>query len=190
MDRSETMLARENARVGGTLGLPGTFESPSWVTRPTVVSPQMATNSETENDASLPSSGTPPQRIDPPVPVQSMRYGVDADSTPLQIWEGTVLSVKRETNEMEVNLDPKMGEIGRHTMDISLNWVGDQDKDLVRPGAVFYLTVFKRTKRSGIENSQEVRFRRRPAWSAKQIKEIDEAAAKLLENIATPRIST
>jgi hypothetical protein len=64
--------------------------------------------------------------------------------------------------------------------EIDLEWVAEQDQDLVRPGAVFYLTLFKRTKRGSVENAQELRFRRRPAWSSGQLKQIEQDAARLL----------
>jgi hypothetical protein len=102
------------------------------------------------------------------------------DSTPLQIWEGTVLEVDHASGVMRVLLDAKMGQVPRHNAEVGLEWVSGQDEDLVRPGAVFYLTLFKRTKRGSIENSQELRFRRRPSWSPTQLKRIDEDASKLL----------
>ena len=117
-------------------------------------------------------------------PVMRISLPVGADSTPLQIWEGTVIEVDLEADVMQVLLDAKIGKMSRHTGEIDLEWVSDQDKDLVRPGAVFYLTLFKRTKRGGsIENSQELRFRRRPAWSATQLKRVKEDADELLSRM-------
>lgn len=66
---------------------------------------------------------------------------VSADSTPLQIWEGTVLSVDHTAGTMQVLLDAKTGQMPRHTGEISLDDVSAQDQDLVCPGAVFYLTL-------------------------------------------------
>lgn len=114
--------------------------------------------------------------VSPRVPLE-----INADSTPIQIWEGTVIKV--DQGVMEVFLDAKMGAIPRHTCEISLEWVSEQDKDLVRPGAVFYLTLFKRTTRGSIQNSQELRFRRRPSWTAAQIREVHRAAEAALANM-------
>lgn len=105
------------------------------------------------------------------------------DSTPLQIWEGTVVDVDEAANVMRVLLDAKIGRIPRHTGEIELEWVAEQDRDLVRPGAVFYLTLFKRTKRGSIENSQELRFRRRPSWMAAQLKRIEEDSVMVLSKM-------
>jgi len=105
---------------------------------------------------------------------------VSADSTPLQIWEGSVSEVDHNAQVMHVVLDAKIGQMPRHTAEIELQWVTEQDRDLVRPGAVFYLTLFKRTKRGSIENAQDLRFRRRPSWSSAQLEEIRREADILL----------
>lgn len=112
-------------------------------------------------------------------PVSTLWSPTSPDSAPLQIWEGTVLKVDHEAGAMQVLLDAKMGQVPRHSAEIDLEWVSDQDKDLVRPGAVFYLTLFKRTKRGSVENAQELRFRRRPSWSLTQLKRIEESASSL-----------
>lgn len=113
-------------------------------------------------------------------PIPLLRPPTSADSTPLQIWEGTVLKLDHAAGVMHVLLNAKMGQVPRHSADIDLEWVSDQDKDLVQPGAVFYLTLFKRTRRGSIENSQELRFRRRPSWSSTQLKRIEDDSSKLL----------
>lgn len=104
----------------------------------------------------------------------------EPDASPIQIWEGCVLIVDRQTETMQVVLTAKMGNIPEHTGEIELRWVADQDADLVRPGAVFYLTLYRRLKRGSIENSQELRFRRRPDWTRRQLDQIQEDAKKLL----------
>jgi len=122
-----------------------------------------------------------PRAFESPVPI--LYPHAVADSIPLQIWEGTVLKVDSTARAMHVLLNAKMGVVPRHTAEIDLEWVSDQDEDLVRPGAVFYLTLFKRTKRGSIENSQELRFRRRPSWSQSQLERITDAASKIVEKM-------
>jgi hypothetical protein len=80
---------------------------------------------------------------------------------------------------MSVILEPKMTQGNRHSADISLEWVSDQDRNLVTSGAVFYLTLYKRTNRGSIQNSQELRFRRKPSWSATQVKNIESKATEI-----------
>lgn len=109
---------------------------------------------------------------------------VDSDTVPIQIWEGSVLSTDSCEGSMQVLLSAKMGSIPEHTGTIALRLVSDQDADLVKPGAVFYLTMFNQTKRGGtIVNSQELQFRRRPNWSKNQLDRIDERAEKFLSKI-------
>jgi hypothetical protein len=117
-------------------------------------------------------TGLTSRRFAAPIARSGLAHSVDVNSTPIQIWEGTVVSIDTEQDRMRVSLLAKIGQIPRHTGEIDLEWVTEQDKDLVREGAVFYLTLFKRTKRGSIENTQELRFRRRPSWSASQIKQV------------------
>jgi hypothetical protein len=135
------------------------------------------------SDDITPTSDRIPQtKFEPPMPTESPP--ISADSTPLQIWEGSVIEVDHAARVMHVVLDAKLGEMPTHTGEIELEWVSEQDQDLVYPGAVFYLTLFKRTKRGGsIEKAQELRFRRRPSWSTAQLKQIDVEAGTLLSKM-------
>lgn len=135
------------------------------------------------DDTAVARSEAPQRTFAAPMADAMVPREVSANSTPLQIWEGTVLEVNRAAGVMQVLLDAKIGQMPRHTGEIELEWVSDQDQDLVRPGAVFYLTLFKRSKRGSIENAQELRFRRRPSWSAAQLKQIEEDAAMLLSKM-------
>jgi len=133
-------------------------------------------------DSSITRGAEARKRYEPPVAMGFLR--VSMDSIPLQIWEGTVVDVDHAARMMRVLLEAKIGEKSQHTGEIDLQWVSEQDQDLVCPGAVFYLTLFKRTKRSGIENAQELRFRRRPSWSSAQLRQINEDAETLLAKMA------
>lgn len=123
------------------------------------------------------------QRIEkaflPPLPAKSVETEVDSDASVIQVWEGRVLSVDLQSGVMSVLLSARIGQVSDHTAEIDLQWVADQDRDLVQPGAVFYLTLFKRLRRGSVENAQELRFRRRPAWSRQQIQRIQADAAML-----------
>jgi len=104
---------------------------------------------------------------------------VSSNTSAIQIWEGHVVDINENGKSMRVTLNAKIGQIPDHVADIYLEWVSPQDRDLIRPGAVFYLTLFKRLRRGTVENSQELRFRRFPAWSAQQIAKIYEDADAL-----------
>ena len=105
-------------------------------------------------------------------------------TAPLQVWEGKVLFVDDEQNAMDVILLDKSGHLSDHNARMSLEWVTDQDRDLVRPGAIFYLMLYKEKKRGSLKNSQELRFRRLPNWSRSQLVKIDQAAERLLSLFA------
>jgi hypothetical protein len=119
--------------------------------------------------------------------IKPRTVNVEALTVPLQVWEGRVQSVNRNLQTMEVFLSSRFGGYDAHTGEIDLQWVSDQDKELVIPGAVFYLTLFKRSKKGTVENSQELRFRRQPNWTKYQLKRISESADVLLAKMGTPR---
>lgn len=108
----------------------------------------------------------------------------EPDATPIQIWEGVVTDVDWESNAMHAYLEAKIGDIPRHAVEINLEWVSAQDLDLVRPGAVFYLELYKRTTRGSVTNAQELRFRRLPAWSKKQTDRLYQKVGDILANFA------
>ena len=57
----------------------------------------------------------PQRRYDPPRVKNLLPIHIDADSTPMQVWEGTVLGVNHEAGVMQVLLDAKIGHMPRHT---------------------------------------------------------------------------
>lgn len=96
----------------------------------------------------------------------------ETGATVIQLWEGRVLTADFKSGVMQVLLCAKMGVVPDHTAEIELQWVSEQDLDLVRPGAVFYLTLYKQSRKRTVTNAQELRFRRRPTWSKQQIRQI------------------
>ena len=190
MDRGQFVLTTPGAIPGSDSALP--YFDASTPLRPvmsefhkTTVAWDVTLNDETEHF-----KGEFLHRVfEAPVAGAVPLHVSSADSIPLQIWEGTVLTVDIASDVMQVQLDAKIGQVARHTAEIELQWVSEQDLDLVRPGAVFYLTLFKRTKRGSVENSQELRFRRRPSWSVAQLKQIDNDAAMIASKMKTPRQS-
>jgi hypothetical protein len=127
---------------------------------------------------------TPRPEYYAPTIAAAQTESASADAAVIQVWEGTVLSVDRENKSMVAKLHAKIGAIADHSGEINLEWVADQDVDLVCPGAVFYLTLYKKRRKGGtIENSQELRFRRRPSWSRQQIASIETIAERLLSKL-------
>ncbi len=109
-------------------------------------------------------------------PVPGAILGAVQNTKPIQIWEGVVLTVDRERSQISAKLRARSGEFPEHTASFNFQWIPDQDMDLVIPGAVFYLTLFRKIKRGTIENTQELRFRRLPSWSNMQVRKVYEAA--------------
>lgn len=100
---------------------------------------------------------------------------------PVQLWEGVVKALDASSLAMQVILTDKLGGLEDHAAEISLEWVSDQDKDLIRPGAVFYLTLYKEISPGGTcRNSQELRFRRLPNWTKREVEAVSVEASSLL----------
>lgn len=98
----------------------------------------------------------------------------------IHVWEGRVLQVDKESQLMEVLLISDTGSMPDHVAKMSLEWVAEQDKGLVAPGASFYLIMYKTTTKRTIKNSQELHFRRLSRWSQSQINQISFDAEQLL----------
>jgi len=103
----------------------------------------------------------------------------------MQIWEGTVISIDESKQYMSVKLIDRAGLIPAHTADVDLEWVAQQDVDLVKPGAIFYWTIYKETKRGTVKNSEELQFRRLPYWTKKQVEQLYKDADSLLAKFAS-----
>lgn len=132
----------------------------------------------------------PPPEYYVPASAVVSTAAVSADAAVIQVWEGTVLSVDRTSQSMVAKLHAKLGVIPDHTGEIDFEWVADQDADLISPGAVFYLTLYKKRKKGGtVENSQELRFRRRPSWSRRQVSSLDAVAERLLSKLKASAVS-
>lgn len=109
-------------------------------------------------------------------------------AAPIEMWEGEVKSVDATLKTMHVYLRSKIGHTADHSAEIDLEYVAEQDKDLVRPGAVFYWTIFKTTNTGSVWNSQELRFRRRPNWSQAQLDRLKSEASSLFQSPKAPRV--
>lgn len=110
---------------------------------------------------------------------------------PVQLWEGVVKNVDAAESTMTTLLTDKLGGIDDHIAEISLEWVSGQDRDLVQPGAVFYLTLYKEISLAGTcKNSQELRFRRLPNWSKKEVQGFSAEAGVLLRKFRIKPIAT
>jgi len=117
---------------------------------------------------------------------QSFRRREETKTSPIQLWEGVVTSVDLSAQIMSVILTDKFGAVPQHSADIELEWVPDQDRDLIKPGAVFYLTLFKEKSYGGsITNSQTLSFRRFPSWNQRQVDRVRANASEMFKAITS-----
>ena len=130
------------------------------------------------------------KKIVSPPPQTIFDHSEDIDATVIQLWEGRVLDVDFQNEIMHVLLTAKMGSISEHTAEIEFQWISQQDTDLITPGAVFYLTLYKQTRHGSIKNCQELRFRRRPAWTKQQVQKIYADADFILSKMRARPIAT
>lgn len=99
-------------------------------------------------------------------------------SVPIEIWEGVVDEVYDDA--VAVTLRAKMNTaIPAHTMEIDIAEIQPQDRDLVLPGAVFYLTMYHETTGRTVKNVQDIRFRREPNWTRRMVAKMDRLAEEL-----------
>lgn len=183
---SPTKLTSYPQRLRGDYGSPGLQGQVDLVAPPIAVLAASTVPQQSVDGATTTASVVNSSRAKYFAPTSAIApsESASADAAVIQVWEGTVLSVDRESQSMLTKLHAKIGDIPDHSGEIDLEWVADQDADLVCPGAVFYLTLYKKRKRGGtIENSQELRFRRRPSWSRQQIDLIDATAERLLSKL-------
>jgi len=107
-------------------------------------------------------------------------HGSQIDAAVPDVWEGTVLDVDQENALMRVQLRSTRGIAEDHVGEIALSDVVPQDRDLIAPGAVFYLTVSRLRMRGGsFINADELRFRRLPAWTTEQLASARQLAQQL-----------
>lgn len=114
---------------------------------------------------------------------------ISSATSPLEVFEGTVQSVDREANVMHVILSPKVNRTGDHVAEISLQWVNQQDQDLVSSGAVFYLSLFRELDGATVRNTEELRFRRLPAWNGRQVERVWDEATKIANKFKTQKLA-
>lgn len=100
--------------------------------------------------------------------------GNDANTwtAPIQTFEGEVTDIAEDKKSMDVILRDKSGGLANHSANIELKWVPEQDRDLVKTGAIFYLILYKETNRRTVRNAEEIRFRRLPNWTKFQINQV------------------
>ena len=98
-------------------------------------------------------------------------------------WECTVASVSGDmfTAVLRSLRDPDDSD---KDAEIPVDEVTEDDRELLRPGAVFYWTIGYAITASGTRTRQsELKFRRLPAWTAKDLVAVEKDASELFANL-------
>ena len=100
----------------------------------------------------------------------------------LQKWEGIVMEVEKELFHARlIDLTEKNPE---EETDFLFEEVSEDDRSLIKPGAVFYWSLGYLTTGTGqIIKSSIVKFRRLPAWTETEIGRAREQAAEIRRTI-------
>lgn len=118
------------------------------------------------------------RRREPPIPTKKDRFMV------LKNWEGVVTAVERETffaSMRQTNSNDRIAEDG---IEIDIDNVPAGDHELVRVGAVFYLTVgisYPRGERQ--QKTTQLIFRRMPRWSSQDIVRAEKSTDDLWDKL-------
>jgi len=100
----------------------------------------------------------------------------------LQRWEGTVLEVN--CHEFTARLSDLSQKGPDEEATLVLDDVNSDDRELLRPGAIFYLNLGYRICQSGQRvRGVSLKFRRLPSWEADEVLDARERARKRLERI-------
>lgn len=101
-------------------------------------------------------------------------------------WECTVESVGESTFVATLRslLDDHSGE---KDAEIPVDEVGEDDRELLAPGAVFYWTIGYDISPAGTRRrASAIKFRRLPAWSKRDIRRVEQRAQALFEMFGAP----
>lgn len=95
-----------------------------------------------------------------------------------QQWEGTVAAVEGDsfTVTLQDLTDPRVPE---ESAELFIEDVGESDRALIEPGAVFYWSVGYEDTPRGRERKSIIRFRRLPGWSKQELSAVRAKTAEL-----------
>jgi hypothetical protein len=117
-----------------------------------------------------------------PLPIRLRKLPPRSVFSPIEEWEGTVLGVGNDsfTARLVNKSDSRVPEEeGQFTM-AQLSSI--EDRDLVSPGSIFYFSVgYEESPSRQRRTTAFLRFRRLPAWTSTELKEIEAEADRLAE---------
>ena len=98
----------------------------------------------------------------------------------LQDWEGVVEEVLGDSFVARLRDRSDTSEFDKELAEIPLDDVTPDERPLLKPGAIFYLTIYRRVFPRH-ERATRLVFRRLPAWTDSMLKSV-EVRANHLEN--------
>jgi len=97
----------------------------------------------------------------------------------LMDWEGVVDEVRNQEFTARLLDRRSSSKVDTEYAEIPLTEVQADDRQLVQPGAIFYLTVYRVTSAVGqSERSTRLYFRRLPAWTRTMLASADKRAER------------
>ena len=121
----------------------------------------------------------------PPIPYIEPAVRLEVPRTSfriLQAWEGVVTAVAEES--FAVRLIDLMSDMPEEEAEISLDEVSDDERPLVKEGAVFLLHVGYATSEGGQRSRTAIlRFRRLPVWTDSELATADQVAQEQANTI-------
>lgn len=104
----------------------------------------------------------------------------------LQDWEGVVDSIGPRTFTARLRDRTNKETYASEMAELPIADVSDDDRELLRPGAIFYMTVGRLTRPSGRQDRVgRLVFRRLPAWTASTLRRAEQRAERLRRFLAS-----
>jgi|SRR6516165_3758052 hypothetical protein len=113
---------------------------------------------------------------------QARRHNPQSIATfsPMQEWEGYVTEVKDETFTAHLVDITAKRRIAEEKIEISISDLSDQDKDLLREGALFRWSIGYYKQHGTKMKSSRIVFRRLPAWTKSDFMKAEQKAKELI----------
>lgn len=120
----------------------------------------------------------------PPLLRWDSTTSLDDKAFSLQKWEGIVTEI--HADYFVAQLHDLTADNPEEEAELPINDISDNDKPLLKSGAVFYWSIGYFVTRTGQRKRESViKFRRLPAWTAKEIQALKERAAIKRKNIGS-----
>jgi hypothetical protein len=98
----------------------------------------------------------------------------------LQDWEGAVDSIGPQTFTARLRDRTNKDGYASEIAELPIADISGDDRELLRPGAIFYMTVGRATRASGRQDRVgRIMFRRLPAWTESTLRRAQQRAERL-----------